>query len=1138
MTLALTLGLQNVKGSGYASGQLPPGGAVAPRLSGANPRVTGSPYAGRTLTTSNGGWSSGGSAITFSYTWWVDGEQVDGATSKTYVVQGGDVGKKIASLVLATNAVGEAEAGSNLVTIKSSGAPINTLIPSLSGRPIQGQLFAASGGTWNDNGSPIDTFSYQWYRNGFPIESASALNYTPTEEDFQRYLQVSVEAENAIDSTFGYSVPSAKVAGPVTAPVNFVAASLTGLAQVNQNMAVALGEWNDYPTMPSYSFRWFADDVALSGETLQVIALKVAHLGKKIKAEITATNFVGQTVVYTLPSNTVVDVDQPIIVAPPVAVHQPEGIIEVAYEGEYEGSSDEPTYQWFDSSGDPIPGATDSFYEPQPMDGPVTVVVTVPGPDGETEIELGPFEGLEEADMSPQLVLIPRLTVSPSPHVGSTMQVIDELWDFRGEDPDLEYEWLYVGPPDEGVPDATGQAASVNEADAWKVVHVKITATNTFGITVFTTNATPLLRPAITAPVNLVQPTISGIPKVGQSLSTNNQESMWDDGDFGDQDLVFDYQWMNGEDAILGATGPSYILTEDEIGGNISLFIEAENSVDDGDVTTEQTAPVAENYPPPTNTVAPTITGTAEIGEELTAHDGTWTGNGREITDYLYTWLRNNVPIPDEDGSTYEVQGADIGKVIKLMVTSVSDGGQTAATSVATSAVPDIPPENTVAPVVTGFTVAGQTLTTTNGTWISNGTAITGFTYQWKRGGVNISGATGNTRVLAAGDIAANMTCQVTAQHAAGNVSALSNSVGPVDAAFTSPVNTVLPVISGTLIETNLLSTTDGTWTTNGQSISDYDYQWRRDNSPISGATNNTYTLVTADVGHVIDVVVTAINAAGSTSAVSLDTATIVANFDVDARAFINAMTGTAPNGARELVIEAFFKGLKVVPSGETLSPWDTLKIIGIHAAHTTANSGQAQRINARSPTHVATQKRTMGAADLTFTTDRGMTVAYSPGSYSTNLNWAKSYANLGMTQNDAMMAVWIRTVNRADGVDIAWNDDNRCWLAGAFSNTTQGSMSGGSALNTSNGGNNTGMSGIIRSGASASRTKKRKVTLTTSSNASAGVPSGSNLYTGEGQFGPAANEYTFTFVGLAMTDAAWDQMVDTAQAYMTAVGA
>jgi hypothetical protein len=93
-----------------------------------------------------------------------------------------------------------------------------------------------------------------------------------------------------------------------------------------------------------------------------------------------------------------------------------------------------------------------------------------------------------------------------------------------------------------------------------------------------------------------------------------------------------------------------------------------------------------------------------------------------------------------------------------------------------------------------------------------------------------------------------------------------------------APTNTTLPPISGTAIEGQTLSADNGSWTGNPTS---YSHQWRRCDSggancaDISGATDSSYALTSADVDSTIRVAVTATNAGGSTSATSRATAVV-----------------------------------------------------------------------------------------------------------------------------------------------------------------------------------------------------------------------------------------------------------------------
>lgn len=105
----------------------------------------------------------------------------------------------------------------------------------------------------------------------------------------------------------------------------------------------------------------------------------------------------------------------------------------------------------------------------------------------------------------------------------------------------------------------------------------------------------------------------------------------------------------------------------------------------------------------------------------------------------------------------------------------------------------------------------------------------------------------------------------------------------------TAPVNSVAPVISGIQIVSQTLSTTNGTWT--GTPTIFYTYQWLRNGTNISGATNSNYTLVAADSGANIRCVVKGTNAFGNSSANSNTLAIIRTVFDE----YSNGVSGIIP---------------------------------------------------------------------------------------------------------------------------------------------------------------------------------------------------------------------------------------------------
>jgi hypothetical protein len=72
----------------------------------------------------------------------------------------------------------------------------------------------------------------------------------------------------------------------------------------------------------------------------------------------------------------------------------------------------------------------------------------------------------------------------------------------------------------------------------------------------------------------------------------------------------------------------------------------------------------------PVNSALPAISGTEQVGETLTATNGTWTNT----PTYARQWLRDGVPIDGETGTTYDLVAEDEGALISLRVTAENDG--------------------------------------------------------------------------------------------------------------------------------------------------------------------------------------------------------------------------------------------------------------------------------------------------------------------------------------------------------------------------------------------------------------------------------------------------------------------------------
>jgi len=189
-------------------------------------------------------------------------------------------------------------------------------------------------------------------------------------------------------------------------------------------------------------------------------------------------------------------------------------------------------------------------------------------------------------------------------------------------------------------------------------------------------------------------------------------------------------------------------------------------------------------------------------------------------------------------------------------------------------------PTNVALPTISGVAQVGQTLIASQGAWTQNPSS---FAYQWQRcdsSGANcrsISGASGQSYLPAGADAGFTIRVSVTARNSHGSATARSAPTGVVLASH-APANTALPTISGVAQAGQTLTGSTGSWTGAPTSFA---FQWQRCDSAgatcvdVPGATAATYTLGGADVGSTVRVAVTASNAAGTTTAVSLPTAVV-----------------------------------------------------------------------------------------------------------------------------------------------------------------------------------------------------------------------------------------------------------------------
>lgn len=204
--------------------------------------------------------------------------------------------------------------------------------------------------------------------------------------------------------------------------------------------------------------------------------------------------------------------------------------------------------------------------------------------------------------------------------------------------------------------------------------------------------------------------------------------------------------------------------------------------------------------PPPTNTSAPTISGSPYVGKTLTASTGGWTNRP---TGYGYQWARCSssgtgcAAIAGATQPRYTSASADVNSTLEVWVTASNAGGTAGpATSQPTAVIsPALPPAQTTPPSVSGSPVVGNTLIAEPGTY--SGGAVASYTYQWQSCNPNtlvcttLAGASTDKYTPASTDVGQRLRVVVTAANPYGHLTTDSDATNPVTVAVT-PVTTTL----------------------------------------------------------------------------------------------------------------------------------------------------------------------------------------------------------------------------------------------------------------------------------------------------------------------------------------------------------
>jgi len=229
--------------------------------------------------------------------------------------------------------------------------------------------------------------------------------------------------------------------------------------------------------------------------------------------------------------------------------------------------------------------------------------------------------------------------------------------------------------------------------------------------------------------------TISGVPRVGETLTAITTALG------GSGDISFD--WQRGTVSISGATGPTYVLREIDVGHTIRVVVSRAGY--DGSVTSLETDTIME-VPDLEGVV--TISGTPQMWQTLTADISGLATTG--TTSFSYQWQRGTTDIPGATNPTFMVRHEDIGQTLRVAVTRAGYEGTVISTPTVTVSAATV--------VITGAAQVGQELTVD----ISALGGAGAPSFQWQQGTTPIQGATGTSFTVREADMGHTLRVVVT----------------------------------------------------------------------------------------------------------------------------------------------------------------------------------------------------------------------------------------------------------------------------------------------------------------------------------------------------------------------------------------
>ena len=253
------------------------------------PTISGTPTQGQTLTAGTDDISDADGLGSFSYQWQAGTDDIDSATSGTFVLTQDQVGKTITVKVSYTDDGNTAESLTSAATAEvtnTNDAP--TGLPTISGTPTQGQTLTAGTDDISD-ADGLGSFSYQWQAGTDDIDSATSGTFVLTQDQVGKTITVTVsytDDGNTAESLT--SAATAEVTNTNDAPTGLP--TISGTPTQGQTLTAGTDDISDADGLGSFSYQWQAGTDDIDSATSGTFVLTQDQVGKTITVTVSYTD--------------------------------------------------------------------------------------------------------------------------------------------------------------------------------------------------------------------------------------------------------------------------------------------------------------------------------------------------------------------------------------------------------------------------------------------------------------------------------------------------------------------------------------------------------------------------------------------------------------------------------------------------------------------------------------------------------------------------------------------------------------------------------------------------------------------------------------------------------------------------------